>query len=313
MIVSASYKTDVPAFYARWFSNRLKAGFCKVVNPFNKNQHSTVRLERHNVDGFVFWTKNLVPFMSTLNEVALIGYPFIVQYTINAYPRELETRVVDWKHSVDLVQRLAGRFGKRAVVWRYDTIILSDLTDAEFHRHNFARLATHLAGSVDECVFSFLQLYKKTKVRMSTAGRENRFEWYDPTVESKKSLLSDLAEIATDAGICPTICTQPELVVPGVGESRCIDAERLMDVGQRDFSAKLKGMRKGCGCFQAKDIGDYDTCPHGCIYCYAVRDDSLTLNRYRSHDPVSEYLYPVSKPQDSSILSDKQAKMFDHD
>ncbi len=293
MIISASYKTDIPAFYGTWFRNRLRAGYCKMANPFNRNQRFTISLRREDVDGFVFWTKNLAPFMDVLDEVHDLGFPFIVQYTITGYPRSLESRVVDARRAVKHVHVIAKKFGPRVPVWRYDTIIFSTITDFDFHRRNFSRLASALSGATDEVVVSFMQIYAKTKRNMNDAGRKHGFEWEDPTADTKRALLRELAGIAADHKIRLTICTQPDLIVEGVGEARCVDGRRLMDIAGRPFRAKLKGVRAGCGCFESKDIGDYDTCPHGCVYCYAVRQRSVALRRYRTHDPEAEYLYPV--------------------
>lgn len=292
MIVSASYKTDIPAFYGEWFRNRLEAGFCRIANPYNRKQRFTISLRKEDVEGFVFWTKNIVPFMSILGEVDDLGFPFVVQYTINGYPRALESRVVDATRSIQSFRSVANTYGTRTTIWRYDTIIFSTLTDANFHRENFARLAAELAGSTDEVVVSFMQIYNKTRRNMSEAARNHGFDWHDPPAELKRELLSDLVEIAADYKMHLAICTQPDLMVPGAIEARCIDAQRLMDVAHRPIRSRLKGMRIGCGCFESKDIGDYDTCPHGCVYCYAVRRRSVALERYQNHDPQGEYLFP---------------------
>lgn len=312
MIISASYKTDIPAFYGRWFANRLQAGFCRMVNPYNRLQHIRVSLRREDVDGFVFWTKNLGPFLDVLQDVRRRDMPFIVQHTINGYPRAVESRVVDAAKSVEHVRQVAAEFGKRTVVWRYDTIVVSSITPASFHRENFARLAAALAGSTDEVVVSFMQLYQKTKFNMDRAAAEHGFSWEDPPVESKRELLVELASIAKHHGMRMTICTQPELAVPEVGESRCVDARRLTDVcGGRLISARPKGMREGCGCFESRDIGDYDTCPHGCVYCYAVRNRSLALTRYEAHDPAGEYLFPVAPLDPQPRSGSAQPGLFD--
>ncbi|MCA9049546.1 MAG: DUF1848 family protein, partial [Planctomycetaceae bacterium] len=93
MIISASYKTDIPTFYGEWFMNRLRAGYCKMVNPWNRKQISRVSLDLRDVDGIIFWTKNIAPFIPHLEEVHGRGYRFVVQHTINAYPRALEFSV----------------------------------------------------------------------------------------------------------------------------------------------------------------------------------------------------------------------------
>ena len=291
MIISASYKTDIPAFYGEWFRNRLDAGFCRMVNPYNRNQRITVSLHRDDVDGFIFWTKNLNPFMPMLANVHERGFPFIVQYTINGYPRALESRVIDAQKASRTFKSSAEVYGPNSMVWRYDTIICSTLTDLEIHRKNFASLAANLAGSTDEVVVSFMQLYRKTRRNMDEVARSNDFMWYDPSAETKRDLLSSLVDLAGEQGMRLSVCTQPDLMVEGAQEARCVDGERLMKVAHQYFRTKIKGMRTGCGCYQSRDIGEYDTCPHGCVYCYAVHQRPLALSRYQAHDPRGEYLY----------------------
>jgi hypothetical protein len=291
MIVSASYKTDIPAFYGEWFRRRLDAGYCKMRNPYG-GQIYHVGLRPEDVDGFVFWTKNAGPFLDTLDEVRRRGYPFAVQYAINGYGRELEWAVVPAAKAAEHMKRIAGSFGQRAAVWRYDTIVTSSITDAGFHRANFERLARMLEGTADEVVVSFLQEYKKTRRNMDAAARLFKFTWHDPHAGEKRALLTDLSAIATSRGLALTVCTQPELLIEGVaGEARCIDAIRLSDIAGRLIGAKMRGVRPGCACYQSRDIGDYDTCPHGCVYCYAVTNRAAARQRYLRHNPDGEFLY----------------------
>ncbi|MFZ4659652.1 MAG: DUF1848 domain-containing protein [Caldilineaceae bacterium] len=290
MIVSASYKTDIPTFYGDWFINRLRAGYCKMVNPHNQ-QASRVDLSRETVDGFVFWTKNIGPFLKHLDEVHAKGYPFIVQHTINGYPRSLEFSVVDSQRSIEHMKRLSDVFGPRIAVWRYDTIVFSNITSVDFHRHNFTRLAKALEGATDEVVISFAQIYQKTKRNMEWASKEFGFAWEDPANEVKYELAAELAQIAKGYGMQLSMCSQKEFLAPGVVEAHCVDADRLAEVTGRPIKAKLKGNRPDCGCFLSRDIGEYDTCPHGCVYCYAVQNRELALQRFRQHDPESEFLF----------------------
>jgi hypothetical protein len=295
VIISASYRTDIPTFYGDWFINRLDAGYCKVINPYSRRA-SRVPLDREAVDAFVFWTKNAGPFQPHLRVVRGTGYPFMIQYTINGYPRALETSVTDAERSIAIVRELASEYGRRVVVWRYDTIIFSSLTPPAFHVDNFRHLARSLRGAVDEVVISFMQLYAKTRRNLDRAAGENGFTWYDPDIEEKRALATELAGIANESGLGMTICSQPEFVVSGTREARCVDADRIQDIALRPIHASLKGNRKECGCYESRDIGDYDTCPHGCVYCYAVRSQDLAKARYHRHDPHSEFLFTPAEP-----------------
>jgi hypothetical protein len=290
MIISASYKTDIPAFYGDWVLNRLRDGYCMVVNPYNA-RISRVPLDRASVDGIVFWTKNAGPFLKHLEVVAGLGYPFVVQYTINGYPRALEAAVIDASRSIRHVRHISDTFGPRVPVWRYDTIIFSTLTPPEFHRENFARLARQLEGSVDEVVISFMHLYEKTRRNLDNAASEYAFVWSDPNVDAKREFVSELALIAGRHGMKLSICSQPALIVNGAIEARCVDAERLESLAGHHIGARLRGNRKQCGCFESRDIGEYNTCPQGCVYCYAVVNTPLAKRRFDKHDPTSPFLF----------------------
>jgi len=286
MIISASYRTDIPTFYGEWFINRLRAGYCKVVNPYGR-QVTRISLAREDVDGIVFWTKNLGPFLDRLREVRERGFPFIVSYSINAYPRALEVSVVDATKSVRHMKLLSEEYGPRVAVWRYDPIVFTPETPASFHLANFERLAGQLEGSTDEVVISFAQIYKKTERNLRKAG----LPWDDPPADTKREMAATLAAIAKSRGMQLSICSQHELLVPGAADARCIDADRLAGIAGAPIEAQRKAHRKACGCFQSRDIGDYDTCPHGCVYCYAVNSRSLAQAHFRQHDTAGEFLF----------------------
>jgi hypothetical protein len=288
VIVSASYRTDIPAFYASWFLNRLRAGHCHVANPYGGASYR-VALTPSAVDGFVFWTRNLRPLLPHLDEVRRVA-PFVVQFTVTGYPRTLETSVIAVSEAMAQLQELHRRFGPRAAVWRYDPIVFAAGMDADAHAAGFATLAQALAGTVDEVVLSVMHPYRKTSRNLDRAARGLSFAWRDPPVDEKQALLARLAAIAQQHRIAPTLCSQPELLVPALGEARCIDAERFSDVADRPIAARESGNRPGCRCALSRDIGAYDTCPHGCVYCYAVADRDRALARFRAHDPAADSL-----------------------
>jgi hypothetical protein len=147
-----------------------------------------------------------------------------------------------------------------------------------------------MAGAVDEVVLSFTQIYAKTRVNMGRAAERHGFSWRDPDDGEKRALLAELAGIATEFGLRPSLCAQPALLSPGLEAARCIDAGRLSDVAGRPVMARTKGNRPGCLCAESRDIGAYDSCPHGCVYCYAVRRPEAAKRRHSAHDPDSEVL-----------------------
>ena len=212
---------------------------------------------------------------------------------VDRQQRGRSASVVPAGRAGDLVCNLAARYGPRAVVWRYDPVFLTSLTPPAWHRERFATLAAALSGATDEVVLSFAQIYAKTRVNSDRAARQHGFTWQDPDPAAKAALLGDLAVIARDRGLTPTLCSQRDLTSPELGPARCIDAARLADVAGRPLAARTKGNRPGCLCAESRDIGAYNSCPHGCIYCYAVRRPELAKTRQRAHDPAAEALSPV--------------------
>lgn len=307
MIVSASYRTDIPAFYGGWFARRLAAGFCDVANPYGGRPYR-VSLAREDVDGFIFWTKNLQPFLDNLIEVKRRSFPFVVQYTINGYPRALESAVTDAARAVGHMAALARDFGPRAAVWRYDPVIDTDMTPPAWHEKTFARLAAGLQGTTDEVVISFAQIYRKTRRNLTMAGRAHGFSWRDPEPEEKRALAARLADIAAQHGMRLTLCAQPDYAAGAAGEARCVDAARLSDVAGRPIRARSKGNRPGCGCHESRDIGAYDSCPHGCVYCYAVADRDRAKRQFAAHDPGDGFLVAKAGAAHTEILSGRCKK-----
>lgn len=288
MIVSASYRTDIPAHYGAWFRRRLAAGHARVRNPYG-GREGTVSLRPEDVDGFVFWTRNARPFLPALDDVAARGIPFVVQFTLTAYPRALEAGTLAPDAAVETLRALARRFGPGAVVWRYDPIVISTLTDAAWHGANFARLARALAGASDECVVSFLDPYRKTRRNLDAAARAGGFAWRDPPAEEKRALVAALAPRAAAHGFRLTLCTEPSLA-GAAPAAACIDAVRLSAVAGRAIAAPIAGNRPGCLCARSRDIGAYESCAQGCAYCYAVSSRDAARRTLARHDPAADRL-----------------------
>lgn len=272
MIVSASYRTDVPAFHGKWFLQCLSAGEVWVRNPYGGKPYR-VSLARQDTGAFVFWTRNSAPFEAALTAVEARATPYVVQYTVTGYPPALESGVPPAGHAIGQIASLSSRRGRAAVVWRYDPILFSTLTPPDWHRTNFRRLASALAPLVDEVTVSFAHIYRKTARNLELAARQHGFAWRDPDLAERRAFLLELAEIAMGEGLRLTVCSQPELEAPGViGGAACIDLARLSGLAGKPLPGRVKGNRAGCLCAESRDIGAYDTCAHGCRYCYAVRD-----------------------------------------
>lgn len=290
MIISASYRTDIPAFYARWFQDRLAAGEVWVSNPYG-GRPARVSLARGTVDGWVFWTRNPLPFADALEAVAARGEPFVVQMTVLGYPRALDVAVIPPDRALDAMAALRRRHGPQAVVWRHDPIVFSSLTPPAWHRETFAHHAQALRGVVDEVVVSVMQVYAKSRRALDRQAARHGFTWRDPVDDEKRALLEDLAAIAAEEGLRFSLCGQADLGqdLPGVSAAACVDSARLSAIGGRLITARPKPHRP-CGCAESRDIGAYDTCPHGCVYCYAVRDRRVAKQAYGRHDTDAERL-----------------------
>lgn len=288
MIVSASYRTDIPAYYGQWLMRRLEAGYALVANPYGGADYR-VSLRRDEADALQLWTRNIGPLLGELDAVRAY-LPFAVTFTLTGYPRALEKATLPAERAIAQMREIASRFGPRALVWRYDPVVISDLTPPDWHRAQVARLAAQLRGVVDEVVFSFLQPYAKSARHLDAAAKTHGFAWRDPPDEEKKALLAELAAIAREQAITPTLCAQPHLLSPVLQAAHCIDNARLSDIAGFDIAAKEKGNRPGCACAQSRDIGAYDTCAQGCTYCYAVRSPELAQRNLVAHDPLAETL-----------------------
>lgn len=162
MIISVSRRTDIPAFYAEWFYNRLRAGYVLVRNPMNVHSVSKVALSPEVVDAFVFWTKNPLPLMKRLDELA--EYPYYFQFTLTGYGKDIEPGLPDKKQVLlPAFKELAAKTCRQRVIWRYDPIFFSSRYSAEYHLECFEALAAELSGSTERCVISFMDEYRNTK------------------------------------------------------------------------------------------------------------------------------------------------------
>jgi DNA repair photolyase len=294
MIISASRRTDIPALYPEWFMNRIREGYCLVRNPFNPNQVKRVDLSPHNVDVIVFWTKNPQPMLGCLDELVGRGYRYYFHFTLTAHPKIIEPFIPPELELVHAFKTLSGKIGADKMIWRFDPIILSDITPEQKIIDTFRRLAWELRGSTGRVVISFVHLYRSVIRNLQRVEKESGVRFYDDarSVEQVREIAARLAEIAHAHSIEITSCAEKlDLTDAGVAHGTCID-DRLMkrifgiDVSDR----KDKYQRENCLCVESQDIGAYSTCTHGCVYCYAASNKLETRKNRSSHDPKGPFL-----------------------
>jgi len=266
-IISASRRTDIPAFYGPWLSQRLAEGCVLVRNPQNSRQVSRISLDPADVAAFVFWTKNAQPFLPVLEYLDRQGYAYGFQYTLNDYPSAIEPGLPPVGQRLDALLHLSGRLGPARLIWRYDPIIFAHDLTSEWHLERFDRLARSLAGLVRCCVLSFVDDYRKIQRKMRQAGLQV------PEQTARQNLVAGMARVARQLGLPLQTCCEEPYPDSGVLPAACISREWLTEITGRPLPAgevtKDPGQRPACRCIQATDIGAYDTCRHGCVYCYA--------------------------------------------
>jgi hypothetical protein len=288
-IISVSRRTDVPAFYGDWFMRRLREGYAGVVNPFGGKRY-LVSLKPEDVSCFVFWSKDFTPFIEPLETLDRLGYRFYFNYTLTALPAVFESHV-DKDAALKTLLYLSERYSPRHINWRFDPIVLSDITDGAFYLDAFTRLAARLAGRVERCYFSFVALYSKVKRNFQQMQDLTGIRVIDPHPEEKIALADRLASIAERYGIRMYSCCGEYLLSPSIQKAHCIDGAIIQQLfSPAEFEYKDKPTREQCGCTESVDIGTYDTCSHGCVYCYANANKTIARQAFDNHDPDSAFL-----------------------
>ena len=312
MIISASRRTDIPTYYSEWFFNRLREGDVLVRNPMNARHISRISLSPEAVDGIVFWTKNPVPMLSRLGE--LEPYPYYFQFTLTAYGRDVEPNLPG-KNGVLIpaFQELSRMAGRERVVWRYDPIFLSDRYTVEYHCRYFRVLAAKLGEYTEKCTVSFLDFYR------STARNMRSLHIREMTAAQQREMMERFSEIAGEYGLYIDTCSEAiSLEDLGISHASCVDRERLERIGgYRLKVGRDRNQRKECGCAASVDIGAYDTCGNGCLYCYATDSPPRAAERVRAHRPDSPILFGTVGPEDvirereAVSLREQQLSLFD--
>lgn len=286
MIVSASRRTDIPAFFAPWLMARIRSGSCEVVNPYRPGQRSIVSLRPEEVDCLVFWTRAPEGLLGHLPELRERGHRWYFQFTLLDYPAAFEPHSPGLEHRLELFRATASATPPGGVVWRYDPIILSSATPPDFHLEAFSRLAGRLRGLTDRVVVSLLDVYRKAARGLAELGREG-IDVASPEEHAARApeLLGSLASIARGHGMEIQSCAEvQDFSASGVRPGKCVDDELIRRLYRVTVSsAKDPGQRGSCRCVASRDIGAYDTCLHGCRYCYATGARERAVEAYRRH------------------------------
>lgn len=306
MILSASRRTDIPSYYSDWFFNRINEGFIFVRNPVNIHQISRISLSPDLIDCIVFWSKNPKPMLEKLGSIK--EYPFYFQFTLTSYLQDMEIGLPDKFEIIDTFKRLADEIGANRVIWRYDPILLNDKYTISYHLENFEKIAHYLNGYTEKVTISFLDFYNNITKNIKI------FNIKQTSIEEKVEIAKKLSAIAQKNRLLIDTCAEDiDLSQYGINHARCIDdklIERIinctLEVG------KDKNQRSECGCVTSIDIGEYNSCSNGCLYCYANNSRSRVMENRKKHKATSPLLIVECGTNDAvkdrSIKSNKNSQ-----
>ncbi len=312
MIISASRRTDIPAFYSQWFFNRIKDGYVIVPNPYNPKMLSRVSLNPTVVDCIIFWTKNPNPMINRLD--GLKDYKYYFQFTLNPYGKEVENHLPSVQKRIDIFKRLSDKIGKEKVVWRYDPLLTNKKYDVSFHKEAFAEIAYGLRDHTERCMLGFIDHYNHIRREARRLGINplTKHEIEEVAI-SFKHTIDQYSSIGLDT--CTNKVDLTHLDIPG---GLCVDKKLIERIIGHSISAKKdKNQRHICNCIESIDIGTYESCLNGCIYCYAIKGNYNTAEfNNRKHDKNSPMLIgnisegDIVKDREMRSLSDDQLSLF---
>ncbi len=298
MILSVSRRTDIPAFYSDWFYKRVKEGFVYSRNPMNQLQVSNIPINTEITDGIVFWTKNPANMLSRLKELEKFNYYF--QFTLNAYSSAIEFHVPRKLQRLNTFKKLSDLIGPECVIWRYDPILLSDDIDVCYHLKHFEQTAKDLSGYARSCVISFIDMYKKTGINMKSTDARVL------TIDEVNIIAKEFSGIAKTNNFNLQTCAEEyDLKKFRIEAGRCINHVLFEQMtGKTIKFTKDKNQRELCGCIESIDIGEYNTCLHNCLYCYA--NQTKVVQKSINHQPNLPLLIGEIKERD--VVKDRKIK-----
>lgn len=294
MILFASGRTDIPAFYSNWFVNRVNAGFVDVRNPFNPRLVS--RINFSDVDLIMFCSKNPLPMIDKLD---VIKVPVLFHVTITPYGKEIEPNIPDKRLIIEGVKRLSLKLGTDNVVLRYDPIFLSDKYSIDYHIRTFDKLCKNLNGYVNKIIVSFMDEYKNVR------KNKNILKYRVFTKDDYKMIGNAFSKSARDNGMVVQTCFEDEdLTEYGFVKGECLSHELAYILTGKKFKSSNVRKEKKCECVQMTDIGDYNSCLHMCKYCYANYDEKIVSSNFKMHDDNSSLL--IGSISDGDVIKVKK-------
>lgn len=292
MILNTGNRTDIPAFYKEWFYQRIKEGYVLTRNPYNPQNISKYMLNPDVIDVISFCTKNPRPMIERLEEIK--KYRQLWQVTITPYGKDIEPFLPSKDKILDAFCDLSKKVGENHLFWRYDPIILTKKYTKEKHITAFKEMATRLKGSTKVCIISFLDLYEKTKRNYPKAK--------EVSIQDQKDLVAVFVKIAKENGMRIFACMEADwLKAYGVNTEGCMTKnvlEKVFDITLDIPKEENLKTRRGCNCLLGHDIGMYNSCRHGCLYCYANDDRKIVDMNQRLHDPYSPLLIGYVRAED---------------
>lgn len=304
MVLNTGSRTDIPAYYSKWFYNRIREGFVLVRNPYYPSQVTRYLLDSEKIDVMIFCTKNPQPMFGDTDSFKALLSTFDTFWfvTVTPYGTDIEPFVPPAEHVIRSFQKLSEQTGKQRISWRYDPIFVTEKYSVAYHIRQFASMAKVLSRYTGQCVVSFIDLYEKT--------RKNFRGVRGVTHEEQEQLIDAISNIAQEYGMQIHLCCENEQLI-----RKNVDADGCMSkaVLEKALGCKLvvpqkKMAREACTCLLGADIGAYNTCGHGCLYCYANYDRATVLSNMKNHDPFSPFL--IGNRHEGDIVKDAVQKSW---
>lgn len=277
MILNVSSRTDICAFYSKWFINRYKEGFLDVRNPFNKNLVSRIYFE--DVDLILFCTKNPLPIIPYLKEIKI---PIIFHVTLTSYKKDIEPNVLPKGKIINAIKEISKVLGKDRVVVRYDPIFISEKYNIDYHVHNFEKMCELLDSYVNKIIVSFIDEYKNVKRNYGV------LKYRKLSKEDLKVIGENFSKSAKKHNMTVQTCYEENnLVDYGFIKGECLSINEVYKITGKIYK---KWAARKCSCAEMVDVGVYNTCNHLCKYCYANFNENSIENNRKYHNPNSSLL-----------------------